>query len=265
MKCVVGAALLLLCCCYSCKTKQKVTTTTEKLSHQSVSFQSLSAKSTIALFQGEKQLFSTPATLRIKRDSLIILSIQPIAGVEVARFSFDTDHVCIINRMNKQYVQSSYESLLNNQDTSMKATDFYHALQSVFCSELFFIDSGQIVDVQDFSITQMEGNRFLQHASQNLMQEFSVDDSSRITTGTLFSESFRMKWNYSQYEAASDTHSLPIKTHLSVQSTPQSKLDLDITYKKLEIDTDCSFSNTIPDSYQQVTWEELLSALHSKK
>jgi len=49
-----------------------------------------------------------PIQIQIVSDSICILSIQPITGMEVAQLRADTQHILLIDRINKQYITIPY-------------------------------------------------------------------------------------------------------------------------------------------------------------
>ena len=49
------------------------------------------------------------ANLRIKKDSLMLISVSALFGIEVARIQLTTDSLKFINRINKVYWTGSYD------------------------------------------------------------------------------------------------------------------------------------------------------------
>lgn len=255
--------------CFSCKTKQKVITDnagSAQATQNIQTVQNISTKSTVKLSQNWKELFTSSATLRIKRDSLILLSIQPIAGIEAARISLDQQHLTLIDRIHKQYVQMSYEELNNHLkqsgNSSMKPDCFFHIIQSILCSELFLCESTRPAQKSDFTVTDINGSPFLQHSYQSLMQEFVADSTSHLSSGSLFDESMRLKWTYFPTRLPS-MGEFPVTTNLDIQTTPQNKTTLFLNHKTVNFNSDTNFSNSIPKSYKEVTLEELMSSLQT--
>jgi len=57
------------------------------------------------------QSFSTKGSLKIIRDSVIIISVQPFAGIEMARAQITKDSAVIIDRFNAQYFAENIKSI----------------------------------------------------------------------------------------------------------------------------------------------------------
>ena len=66
------------------------------------------ARATIIL--GEEKI-SASATMQVVRDSMLVISIMPIAGLEVARFEATPTEIVGINKIEGTYAVTSYEHL----------------------------------------------------------------------------------------------------------------------------------------------------------
>lgn len=147
---VVAVALVV-----SCSSSRKVARTPmiggltgtdyiEKVIELSPVWQSLSGKVTLSLSTPEGVSKVGSATLRLKRDESIQLSVAPLLGIEIARLEISPDGILALDRLNKRYVQVSFEEV-----NSWAHTDLSFAiLQSLFLNELF-VPGKQRVAVTD--------------------------------------------------------------------------------------------------------------------
>lgn len=94
----------------------------------------LSARVKVTAKLDDKEL-TTNGTLRMKKDDVIQISlVDPILGVaEVGRMEFTKSRVLIIDRINKQYIDASY----NEATFLQQANVDFNTLQSLFWNEVF--------------------------------------------------------------------------------------------------------------------------------
>ncbi len=62
-------------------------------------------------YKDEKQSFSFKGNIKMKKDSLIWISISPGLGLELGRVIMDKDSIHFMNRFEKTYYKSSYQDL----------------------------------------------------------------------------------------------------------------------------------------------------------
>ena len=111
-------ALILLIVLSSCKLQQKAkkkdlkVNRTEYLLQQldmnKFQFEHLTLKAGVQLYQdGKKTPFK--ANIRIRKDSLIWVSITPALGIEVARVMITRDSIKVMNRIDRNYFIGDYK------------------------------------------------------------------------------------------------------------------------------------------------------------
>lgn len=83
----------------------------------------------------EKKSFK--ANVRIKRDSIIWVSISPLLGIEVARIIFTADSIKLIDKWNDQYYLGDFEYINDKFDTDL---DFF-MIQDLFVGNPIFYDN----------------------------------------------------------------------------------------------------------------------------
>ena len=65
---------------------------------------------TVTIVAQGKQI-STPATMRWKRAQGTVISIQPLAGIEIARIELNAQHLTILDKLNRRYTRLTYDDL----------------------------------------------------------------------------------------------------------------------------------------------------------
>lgn len=124
--------VLLIPFLFSCKVKKKVSPKPEKckldyksartltnlLKQNQAHYVTFAAKAKTDVIVDEKSTEFT-ISLRMKKDSVIWISISPALGIEVMRFSATKDSIKFINRINNTYYVGSYDTLSKMLNTEI--------------------------------------------------------------------------------------------------------------------------------------------------
>ena len=81
-------------------------------------YENLSIKATAEIKVGEKN-HSLKTTIRIKKDSIIWISIAPLMGIEAARMILTQDSVKVMNRLKSNYFEGGYDYISENLDADV--------------------------------------------------------------------------------------------------------------------------------------------------
>ncbi len=231
-------------------------TTSEK------NFYSLSMKTLFSISMGEQQLLSVNGQIRIRKDSLIVLSVQPFAGVEVARLSFSNDEMLVVDRMNKRYYQTSYEQLRKDANVEVN----YHTLQAALCNDLFVYENEKAVDQKDFDVQNIGDVQILRHSNKTILQEFTIDKDKRLQSALLQNADVSIRLNNYNFVGDVNGRTFPMKMEFVVQKdVVHYTLRFMMTHKRIDVDQTMNFSNKIPSGYQQLSFSELQDLLKGKK
>ncbi len=137
-------------CLAACHTQKTTTTTTprritkeQQLVQQVIAAQPLfqTAEATKArvgiTFAGQKMNIN--GTISIITDSIIMLSVQPLLGIEMFRIDLTPQQILVVDKMNRRYVEMSYAEL--GTMTGLPLT--YRDLQAVFLNRMFVVGKEQ--------------------------------------------------------------------------------------------------------------------------
>ena len=127
----------------------------KRLKIEELNFEYLQAKSKIKYDDGI-QNFNANATIRIRQDSLIWISISS-TGVEAIRSIIQKDSIFVIDRINKEYREFSFDSLQRAYNIPID----YHMVQSVLIGNLIKTrkNNDKVLKDDDFFILkQNSGN-----------------------------------------------------------------------------------------------------------
>lgn len=262
---------LLLLIISACKTPKSVLSTTE-LDHTTIQtyiksiientplLDSFTSKMKLTVALNGKTL-AINGNLKIKKNQVIQLSFVPLLGIEAARIEITPEHVLILDRMNKRYVQVPLSSLLKSlEETDM---DFY-TLQSLFLNELF-IPGSQSVSSQDarkFIITQDANQILLQiKKSKNPGCSFFLSPlSGRLNESVITKyDQFQLQWKYNDF-APLNGKNFPTYMDISIiknKTTARAELNL----SKMNTRKDWEAVTSIPKKYEQINFNDLLKQL----
>lgn len=271
----IFAALFMLAFA-SCKPKQQMvvsTTPVENKEHNQLfsdilsnayDFQTLSARLNMDLAIGTRAL-SSKASLRMVRNNALQLSIQPLFGVEMFRLHVDPDSLILLDRMNKQYVKESIESL---KKTHPVGFDFY-SLQALFSNALFVSGKREVEssDYRQFNYTQPSGVYQLaaKDEASGIEYSFTVNGDDRITVSHLLlpEKKYSLQWGYTDFMMLGDT-AFPHKMNISA-TTSTRKIGAELAFSDVVTGQPLQLSMNIPDNYRRASVSDIMKILSSGK
>lgn len=266
---LVGAVVLLLASCGSNRWMEKSPRVgglsgrayTEKVIELSPNWECVTGKVALALDMGAKGTTKVNATLRMKRGEVIQLSVAPLLGIEVVRIELSPQGILVLDRLNKRYVQASFEQVNYWARTDLN----FHVLQSLFLNELFLPDRLQLTadDASLFRIS-LEGEQALLEAKPSKVLTYSFRTSadsgllqeSRIgVKGT----GYTLNWAYSDFQNL-DGRPFPQHMALTVGGV-RPEVWLDMKFSRLSVETGWEPHTSIPSKYRKIEVDELVKIL----
>ena len=246
----------LVCCLLTACGKKSVSTRSgpvaSELSIEEINFNYLTSSGKIR-YSNEDQNVSATANIRIKKDSVIWISITPGFGIEAARGLITRDSITFINRLEKEYHAYSFQELSNKFNFSMS----YDLLQSVLVGDMLraLSPSDQVRKQADhFLVRQQEGpltiDNFIDARLMKVDRVTVVDETNREAQRGRSKNTLTLQ--YENFEKLDDQW-LPFKNVVSLdyQSKGQKRrAQVDIQYKKINIIKEAlRFPFSIPDKY----------------
>ncbi|MEQ8629090.1 DUF4292 domain-containing protein [Ekhidna sp.] len=216
----------------------------DKLEVVDPEFDYFSARAKFKFDDGKKDVSAT-ANFRIKKDSIIWLSISPGLGIEVARVLIDTDNVFVLDKMNKHYYEYTFKELSKKFDFDFN----FQMIQSVILGNLVEPYKKQRVEKTDsyFSYTASKGvylfHNFIGSKSMKLEKVQVYDEGTRNTISV----------NYSDFILV-DGEIFPneISAVIDYEAEKKPNTEIRISYNKMVIeDTPLSFPYAVPSKYEK--------------
>jgi len=218
--------------------------TLEKLEHNHIDFNTFNAKLKVHYEGGDGKDYEFNAFLRIRKDSMIWISVNAALGIEAFRLLITPDSVRILDKLKKVVRLRSVNYL---QDEVHLPVDF-RTLQDLLMGNPIFLDTTRIAFYKNedkggislFSSGAVFRN-FLTLSADGTPQHSKLDDTDplRSRTGDM---------TYGEYDYSS---AVPFSTYRKVSVAEKSKVDIEINYKQYKFNEPLSFPFTIPKNYKR--------------
>ena len=268
--------LILFIGMYACKSKEKIIQADSALEHKANSklfedimykglkFNTFSSKLSMTISTGTKTV-NSKGNLRIVNNEAILLSVQPLFGIEMFRLYVEPDHLIVLDRMNKRYVKETFDDLTEKNSIGFN----FYSLQSLFTNNLFVPEQSSISasDYRKFKYSETSEQYVLSASDKksNIDYSFSINGNDQITLTQLAlpKKNYSLHWNYSQFSLMRDLffpHEMMV-----VASTQKNKLNASFSLSDINLETQMDLETTIPSSYTKMELSEVLKMFSDKK
>lgn len=191
----------------------------EKFSVDEFHFDYLASKAKFNYTNG-KNKFSAIANFRIKKDSLIWISISPGLGIEAARVLISRDKIQMIDKIKKNYYEFDYLTLTETYGVDMN----YDLVEAIVLGNMLFPPERRqdiTKDENQFSFTKINDiygvSHFIGTNSKKLEKLLAFD---QVTNNSI-------SVNYDRFEKIED-QIVPQSIHIKIEISDEDKEDTDI-------------------------------------
>lgn len=153
----------------------------KKINVSEINFDYFTAKSKIKYLDGEEG-FNAIANIRIKDDSIIWISVSPGIGVEILRAIITPDSIFVINRLKKEFIAISIDSIRHQLNFNLN----YSMLQSILLGNLILprVQNEKILKSGDYYHLKQQNDdisvdNFVNLKSMKIEKVSITDDSTR--------------------------------------------------------------------------------------
>ena len=220
---------------------------------------------------------SVSGTLRIRKDSLIWVSITPALGIELARLQFTPDSIMFMNRLKNEYFVSAYDYFENKLQTDISFDD----LQAIFTNEIFLYSENDEESNENFNpdsldrdffrktfIASTDSNRYVlkTHRKHKIRKRIKKNKTNELIVETLkiapeifkvtnvdvedYTEKRTLKIKYSDFIDV-NTKVLPTIINIDVQNA-EKLFKTQLKYTKITVDSDVGFPFKITEKYKRI-------------
>jgi len=260
--------LVLVVALYSCKSTRSIIREPLKeegpeyllgqLEKSEFNFTWLSAKFS-ASYTADKSSADFKGQLRIRKDSMIWISISPALGIEMIRLQITQDSVKYMNRFNKTYFTGDFVLIREFLGANLD----FDILQSFLIGNDFqFYETASFrasIDNREYKLSTSGRRKIRKYAKkhdenpivlvQNLWlnpQNFKI---SRVNIKEYARDNIKLEALYDDFESI-DTQLFP--NSLSIQISGEENLSMRVHYSRINLNEPLAFPFRIPEKYQQI-------------
>jgi hypothetical protein len=209
-----------------------------------IDYNTFSAKIKVAYRGGDGKDYDFNAFLRMKKDSVIWVSINAALGIEAFRIMITPDSVKVLNKLDKV---SQFRSLSYLQEITQLPIDF-HTLQEIIIGNPVFFDRNNIVSVKigdnSISLTSL-GSIFKQFMTISntdyVVLNSKLDDTEPGRSRTAILE-------YDDYETKGTVH---FSTSRKISVAEKSTLEVSLNFKQYDFNTSLNYPFSVPKNYKR--------------
>lgn len=217
---------------------------TGRLMVRDVTFEQLSAKAKIDFDSKESGLSGT-ANIRIRRDSIIWVSLSPGLGIEAARVLITNDSIFVLDKVHKEYQQIGLNELSERFDFDIN----FQLIQAVVLGNLIYpYDREKVVrSASGFTYNQQQGSFYF----ENIIGAKTMKLEKLQVTDTVSENTFSV--NYREFQLVEE-QILPFEIAAELRYKDRSKdpTRIDIEYKQAQIEKKpLKFPFNIPQKYER--------------
>lgn len=239
---------VLICCGFlffsSCGKKLLPTSTVEKeYALESFDFDYLQAKSKIRFTSPDRSL-SSSASIRMKKDSVIWISVSPVFGIEAARGFISQDTIVFMDRVNKDVYRYNYESLSNAINFKVN----FEMIQAIVLGNQVFdfqSDDNFSKRAGELKIGQRRGRFEVQTLASAKNRKVDNVKVKEIPDGS------KMEIIFSEFNVVAD-QAFPFKTLVEIVAKgTEESTQVEINHSKVEVSNNrMSFPFSVPGKYE---------------
>ncbi len=205
-------------------------------------FNYLSSKGQITVNDKNDNL-SSGLSIRMQKDSVIWVSIQPGLGIEAARMMLTQDSVYFMNRLKKEYAATDYRFLRNKLQVDVS----FEVLQSILL--------GNYQPQGSEKVMSAEGMQHIQQQRQNLTFDYFISDiNSKLQQLNVqdINTSNTITVKYNSFEPVGQ---VPFAHGLAAQVLQKGEVsDFTLKHSRVSVsDEPLSFPFTVPSEYKHLT------------
>lgn len=226
----------------------KITTQTLLDSVDANGFALMSAKLGVS-HSNQKGTRNFGARVRIKKDSIIWLSITPALGIEAVRVVITPDSIKMLNRIDQKFFVESFQK--TNELLQLEIT--YSILQSVLLGEFVPIynkDVYNLTPLVDLYTLVADTNKIAGSSAQIKMnQRTEFDPSIWRVTRTILQNRQRNEEILAQYSSFQRVGEKVFPASMNFRTQGKDNIAVDLNWSKIEEKTTLRFPFNVPNKY----------------
>jgi len=193
-------------------------------------------------------------TFKMRRDSCMIFSVQPFAGIEAVKCLIRRDSIFIVSRLHKTYAVEDLKKIQNAKYLNLEL------IQALLSNRIFVpgVQKPTEKDLSRFESHKVKSGNYYRWPDQDYIVDFCINDDGQYNQLKISNpdkqEKVSVTYNLFQDQGKSQ---FPYQIVLSTEGSKK-MFKFQMTYLKPNFDTSTSFLFEIPAKYKKVTTEELI-------
>lgn len=208
-----------------------------------IEFETFTAKVNTDYQGSDGKKYDVNVFVRMKKDSLIWISVNAALGIEAMRVLIDKDSVRVLNKLDKEYQVRSLEFL-----TEVAALPLdLRTLQELIIGNPVFLDTNIVsYSTEGNNISLLSEGQWFRHLismnnNDHLVLHSKLDDVDILRNRTCF-------LTYSDYES---DKGVKFSTNRTISVTEKNKLDVKLNFKQYAFNETLSYPFSVPKNYKR--------------
>ncbi|HMQ46631.1 MAG TPA: DUF4292 domain-containing protein [Saprospiraceae bacterium] len=194
-------------------------------------------------YTGEDQSFSATANIRMRKDSLVWLSVKKF-GFELGRLLVTRDSVYMLDRINNEYTVSSLNTLAKD----------YGLPPDLSRLQDFFLGNLVVFSGSELKLSSADGHYLLESISSfpKIQTNYAIDQKDRVLRKMEMNDPVneqKVIVQLEEYGLLEDAQNFSYLRNLAVDSRDNGKMQVELKFSKVEIDVPQSVQFSVPDRY----------------
>ncbi len=197
---------------------------------------------------------NTSASIGIIRDSIIVISVVPVAGIEVMRIYCTRDSLTVINRQDKTYSQSAISRI---QEKYNLAID-YMVIQSVLSNELFLYGKDESTEYKVKETTDDDQNRLVEYkiwgaGEEDILQQVYFNREKELLNKVAITDFKRKVMLNIDYQDFIEMEGTFFPRNITARiDDPGNKINMQIKAERIQFNDEVRIREIIPDGYKRI-------------
>ena len=219
-------------------------------------FEWLTAKAEVEFTDRENNPESFEVNIRVKKDSVIWISVTPLLGIEAVRVLITPDSMKIMNRLRKTYTARGFDFL----DDMLKAHINFEIMQAVLIGNYFpYLKNEKLRSVYEDStfvilstLNKRQTKRIMEEKdpTKPIIQDFWIDDYYRINKSKITDDRLNRTLQ-AEYSDFFEVDQMRFPQNLVVTVAASAPLKIKVKYTKVVSGEPQSVPFTVPEKYER--------------
>jgi hypothetical protein len=225
------------------------------MSHQ-FEFEWLTAKAQVDYTDKTGETSSFDVNIRMRRDSVIWISITPLLGIEAARVLINRDSLVLLDRVHKEWKVRSFEFL-----TDMLRTEVdFDMMQAVLLGNYFMYQRNEKIrsyyEEDPYAILSTLNKRQVRRAMEEkdparpVIQDFWIDGNYRIVKSRITDDKLD-RWVEATYSSFFPVNSRLFAQNMVVTFFASTPVIMKVSFSKVTAEESVTLPFTIPERYEK--------------